>query len=284
MSYNIINLKDGRKMAYKEYGNPNGRPLLLVHGTPFSKLMWRDVPGVLHNDLFRIIAMDRPGYGHSDFNFNGALENFPLDIVELLDQLNIDKVSIAGVSGGGPYTLICAQKIPHKLENIALISSVGPFVEQSIGDMNANKKLYKIAQKRPRIIFFQNHFIIKMIQRNPVDFITLGKKKLTGPDLEALEKDDFYLKLAEAYADGCRQKSTIRHNTMSYDIINTANWKIPLEDIQKEVHVFWGGKDRSIGDQSKYMAEKLPNALTHFYPDQGHFLVYNKMDDIFKVL
>ncbi|WP_105614657.1 alpha/beta fold hydrolase [Vallitalea okinawensis] len=284
MDYNWITLKDGRKMAYKEYGNANGKPLILVHGTPFSKLMWRDVPGVLDNEMFRIIAVDRPGYGHSDYNINGYLDNFPFDILELMDYLGIDKVSIAGVSGGGPSTLMCALKIPNKLKNVALISSVGPFVDEAIGDMNVNKKLYKTARMAPWIIYIQTHFLTKMIKKDPVKFITLGKKKLRGPDLEALEKDNFYLKLAEAYSDGCRQETSIKHNAMSHDIMHTANWKIPLKDINKTVHVFWGGKDRSIGDQCQYMAQILPNAITHFYPDEGHFLVYHKMSDVFKVL
>lgn len=284
MNYHSILLKDGRKMAYREYGNTKGKPLILVHGTPFSKLMWRDVPGVVHNHVFRIIAVDRPGYGHSDYNMNGSLDNFPFDIAQLLDDLHIDKASIAGVSGGGPGTLKCALKIPNKLENIALISSVGPFVDQAIGDMNSNKKLYKIAKKVPWFIALQTHFITKLIKKDPVKFISLAKKKLRGTDLEALEKDNFYLKLAEAYSDGCRQKSSIKHNAMYHDIMNTAKWKIPLEDIKKSVHVFWGGKDRSIGNQCQYMAKKLPHAIEHFYPDEGHFLVYHKMSDVFEVL
>lgn len=274
-----IQLPDGRDLSYLEYGSSDGRVLVLIHGTPFSSLMWKDVDGI-KGSQFRIIAVDRPGYGHSTYNMNGALENFPEDLKYLIRYLDLKSVNLAGVSGGGPYVLQCALKMPELLEKVGLISSVGPYEKEAIGDMNANRNLYKMARIAPWIIAFQNQQIYKMIQKDPLKFISLGKRKLTGKDLAFVERKGFVERLAVSYADGCRQKSSTTRNPMTDDIFYTANWQIPLKDIKKEIYIFWGDKDRSIGNQCKYMAKLLPNVHEFIFKGEGHFLVYEAMDDI----
>lgn len=274
-----IQLPDGRNLSYLEYGTRDGSVLILIHGTPFSSLMWKDINGI-KGSKFRIIAVDRPGYGHSTYNMNGSLENFPEDLKHLIRHLNLKSVNLAGVSGGGPYVLQCALKIPELLEKVGIISSVGPYEKEAIGDMNANRNLYKLARIVPGIIAFQNQQIYKMIQKDPLKFINLGKKKLAGKDLAFIERKGFAERLADSYADGCRQKSSTKRNPMTDDIFYTANWQIPLQDIKKEIYFFWGDKDRSIGNQCKYMAELIPNAHEFIFKGEGHFLVYEAMDEI----
>jgi hypothetical protein len=51
-----IRLADGRRLAFAEYGDPEGKPVLLFHGLPGSRLAWGLLPGdPLPTDL-RIIA------------------------------------------------------------------------------------------------------------------------------------------------------------------------------------------------------------------------------------
>ena len=38
---NILSLPDGRRLGYAEYGDPNGKPVMLFHGNPNSRLLLR---------------------------------------------------------------------------------------------------------------------------------------------------------------------------------------------------------------------------------------------------
>lgn len=60
-----VRLKDGRTLAYCEYGLPDGKPVLFFHGHPGSRLEFSVFdPGDLASELgLRIIAADRPGHG-----------------------------------------------------------------------------------------------------------------------------------------------------------------------------------------------------------------------------
>src|SRR5260370_40946690 len=59
-------LADGRQISVEVSGNPSGRPVFLLHGTPGSRLAPRPRGMVLYRLGARLITVDRPGYGHSD--------------------------------------------------------------------------------------------------------------------------------------------------------------------------------------------------------------------------
>lgn len=56
---------NGDRMAYVEAGDPDGAPILLVHGNPTSAYLWRNVIPHLEN-RGRVIAVDLIGMGKSD--------------------------------------------------------------------------------------------------------------------------------------------------------------------------------------------------------------------------
>lgn len=68
---------------------------------------------------FRLVAIDRPGYGQSKFQPDLTPIKFAKQIVELLNQLKIDKVSILSVSGGAPYSMALAHQLKRaRLKNL----------------------------------------------------------------------------------------------------------------------------------------------------------------------
>jgi pimeloyl-ACP methyl ester carboxylesterase len=68
MDAKMLDLPDGRRMCWAEYGDPDGAPLLLFHGNPGSRLCWGEWPGLESLADARLIAPDRPGYGRTDFH------------------------------------------------------------------------------------------------------------------------------------------------------------------------------------------------------------------------
>jgi pimeloyl-ACP methyl ester carboxylesterase len=72
------------------------------------------------------ISTDRPGYGLSDFYKKRKLLVWPGDVEELANALSIKDFSVLGVSGGGPYAAACAFKLPDRVINTAMVSSMGP--------------------------------------------------------------------------------------------------------------------------------------------------------------
>lgn len=122
-------LSDGRRLGYDERGAPAGKPVFYLHGSPSSRvesnLFVSDE--LLQSLNVRLIAVDRPGMGLSDFQPNRRLLDFPNDLLALADHLKIERFAILAYSGGGPYGEACALSIPDRLTRVGIVSGAAPF-------------------------------------------------------------------------------------------------------------------------------------------------------------
>ena len=112
MSDGRLTLRDGRTLAWREYGPADGRPVLRFQGTPGSR--YSRYPHEESYDRLdvRVIVFDRPGYGASSRLPGRGVAVVADDAEELLDHLGLDAVHAIGGSGGGPHVLALAATIP----------------------------------------------------------------------------------------------------------------------------------------------------------------------------
>gem|GEM_PF-5529785 len=97
----FLPIEKDRKMAYYEYGVPEGFPIIFFHGTgSHVHVMLLHKPAIKHG--FRIIVPDRPGIGRTDFKKKWTLLEYVDDIKKLADHLGLNKFIVMGISGGGP--------------------------------------------------------------------------------------------------------------------------------------------------------------------------------------
>jgi pimeloyl-ACP methyl ester carboxylesterase len=127
-----IRLRDGRAVGIAAVGKAIGLPIFHCHGNGSSRLEVLTVQSVAEHLGVRLTGLDRPGIGRSDAKAGYRLLDWPDDVVEVADQLGIERFAVEGLSGGGPFALACAYKIPHRLTACGLISpATGPFTQQA---------------------------------------------------------------------------------------------------------------------------------------------------------
>ena len=95
-SNQLFQLPDGRRLGYAEHGASNGKPLFYFHGSPSSRLESNLYLSdeMLQSLNVRLITIDRPGMGLSDFQPNRRLIDWPKDVIALADHLNIERVPV----------------------------------------------------------------------------------------------------------------------------------------------------------------------------------------------
>lgn len=124
-----ITLQDGRALSYRSMGDPDGIPIIALHGMSSSHLTW--VPKVPLASIapgVRLIAIDRPGYGAStDPPAGYSYAHFVADLKELADALHLERFCVAGHSSGGPYALAAAALLPDRVLACAAVSSDPPY-------------------------------------------------------------------------------------------------------------------------------------------------------------
>jgi len=110
ISDQYILLRDGLKLGYADYGDPQGKPVFLFHGIPGSLMMQHPDASIAIAGNVRLIVPERPGMSLSDFKPGRTLLDWPSDVEELADALGIAEFTVAGfspgvISGVGPTNI-----------------------------------------------------------------------------------------------------------------------------------------------------------------------------------
>jgi pimeloyl-ACP methyl ester carboxylesterase len=121
-----LRLRDGRRLAYCEYGAAGGVPVFFFHGWPGSRLDFAPNHESAASAGVRVVSVDRPGIGGSDPQPDRQVLDWPTDLGALADALELTRFAVLGFSFGGPYARACAYALPDRVITAGLVSCLGP--------------------------------------------------------------------------------------------------------------------------------------------------------------
>jgi pimeloyl-ACP methyl ester carboxylesterase len=126
-------LRDGRRLGYAEFGDPSGAVVLWFHGTLGARRQFPLLGRRAAEKLgLRVVVVERPGSGLSDRHRYAAVADWVIDMAEVVDALDAERLGVVGLSGGGPFALACGA-LPPLVARVAAVAvldgtvpSVGP--------------------------------------------------------------------------------------------------------------------------------------------------------------
>ena len=281
METNLLNLSDGNRLCWAEYGDPEGTPIFVFHGNPGSRLSWGAMPGSPFLEGVRLVAPDRPGYGRTGFK-SLALQRWPNDVAELANHLGIAKFAVFGPSGGAPYALACAWKIPDRVTGVAVFGAVGPYVPEAVGGVIPSLKLlWRIAKPLQWAVRFQMWLMSLAARKNPAWVVRkMRDLELKDEDKTVLDRPEILELFSVDFPEAYRQNGI----GSAYDATIPATWPIPLEEIQTKVQLWHAERDPLVGNMTPYLAEHLPKADLRRLPGQGHLWILDHMPEVLEAL
>jgi pimeloyl-ACP methyl ester carboxylesterase len=276
----VLRLSNGRDLAFREYGDPRGLPVFAFHGTPGSRLQIAPPPSAPAPTGYRLIAPDRPGYGHSTFDPKRRLTDWPGDVSAIAAHLGIDRFGVLGISGGGPHALVCAHALAPRLLGVACVSGVGPLYHPAAmnGMMPLNRWLTRLARRGAFLLRLLMHLQFVAAQSNPTRLLEMMSRQLPPVDQAIVAQPDFRAMMI----DDLKSNSPTMALAAAQDfVLFASDWGFALADIRTPVHFFQGSVDRNVPAQhAELMAAMIPAAVLHRYPDEGHFLVVPRLKEI----
>jgi pimeloyl-ACP methyl ester carboxylesterase len=264
-----IKLKDGRILGYSEYGAADGKPVFFFHGHPGSRCDWPyfDSSDAATELNARVIAVDRPGHGLSDLKPDREILDWPDDVTELAEALNVDRFAVLGISGGGPYAAACAFKIPERLTATAIVCGMGPAEAPGGKEGLAWEFAAGRSSLMRRVVLTLMSFGMRM---TPATFVSQMNDAMKGADKALLlARPELAEEMVDLFAKNFREAGIVgvHHEAGLY----AQPWGFRLQDITAEVHLWHGEEDENVPvSVGHYVADAIPNCHARFLEDAGH--------------
>ena len=120
-------LRDGRRLSYVSIGPADGLLVLYLHGAIGSpQAICPELEAIVCDLRLRYVMVSRPGFGSSPPAAGRTLLGFARDAAALADGLGHERITVLGVSAGGPYALACAHELPERVAAAAVVSCLAP--------------------------------------------------------------------------------------------------------------------------------------------------------------
>ncbi len=267
-----VTLPDGRLLGYVECGDPAGKPVFCFDGWPSSR--W----GALLKDAeagaagVRLIGVDRPGMGLSSFTPKRRIVDWPDDVAEVATALGFDRWAVWGISGGAPFALACAYRLPGQVSACGVVSGVAP-LELALSEYApAMRRQLRVARYLPWVIplllwHTTGRHYTKDFETAQVAF-EAGFEFAAEPDRVFKGDPGNVLTvhmLREAFRQGMRGPSYEGR-------LLTQDWGFRLEDIAHEHVYVWHGEEDAVAPLggARAMAERIPGCEATFFPGEAH--------------
>jgi len=269
-----LRLPDGRRLSYAEFGDPRGLPVLAIHGTPGSRFMFGLTDDAARERGLRVIAPDRPGYGHSDYRRNVSLVRSAEDFVSLADGLGVERFAVIGVSGGGPHAIATASAMPDRVQLLALVSPVGPVAEcrKQVRMSRMHRLIFTRMGRSPQACATFFWSLRSMVRWAPGVAYRVLQQRVTHSDQGVLGRPEVRANLQAAIREGLTPgiKGALQDLRLF-----CSPWGLSLAEIDVPT-VMWQGSDDTIVPPSAayHLAAQLPNCRLDVIQQAGHYWAF----------
>ena len=274
MTGSTVRTRDGRALTYEEHGDPSGRPVILMHGTPGSRLGPIPRASRLYPLGVRVITYDRPGYGGSDHLPERFVAHAAADAADLADALGIERFAVVGRSGGGPHALACAALLPDRVVRAAALVSIAPYAPMDrerwfAGMSEGNRIEYSAAEAGREKLEALLGELGSLIREDPEAHLPFDRAELTRADRAVMADFGIRGMMRANFGEAMRVSADgWIDDTLSF----VRPWGFDPAAIAVPVRLWHGTEDvHSPVAHTEWLSARIAQANTVIQSGAGHF-------------
>jgi pimeloyl-ACP methyl ester carboxylesterase len=277
-----IAVGDDRQLGFAEFGDPQGRAVFWLHGTPGAR---RQIPTearvYAEENHIRLIGIDRPGIGASTPHQYDTVVAFADDLRTVADTLGIDKMAVIGLSGGGPYTLGCAAAMPDRVIAVGVLGGVAPTVgSDAIG--GGVMALGSLVAPLLTVVGFPIRWaavgFIRMLKPVAEPALYLYARISPEADRRLLVRPEFKAMFLDDLLNGSRKQLAAPFADI---IVFARDWGFRLEQVKIPVRWWHGDADHIVPfEHGRHVVERLPDAELYHLPGESHLAGLGRAEEI----
>lgn len=277
----LICLRDGRSMAYAEYGTPDGFVVVNAHGGLACRLDVESADDVAAAAGIRLISPDRPGVGHSDPDPGRTTLSWASDVEELVDRLGVERFAVMGWSMGGQYAAAVGHALRHRVTRVAIVAGALPLTGSGVFDQlpAMDRYLTRMSERAPWLARQWFRIMGLAPRLAPVLYGRLAARDLGKADGAVIRGEGFRT-FARMSREAIRQPAGAVEEYRAW----MRPWGFAPEDLDVPVDI-WAGTDDQLINPSwpQRLASRIPNATLNIR-DGGHFVAHLHYREIFDSL
>ncbi len=269
---------DGRVLAFAVWGDPEGFPVMALHGTPGCRLdRWPN------EEIYRglgvcFVTHDRAGYGRSTRRRGRRVVDEVDDVVLLADYFGFERFGVTGGSGGGPHALACAALLADRVLRATCAVGVAPLGQSGIeldawlaGMDPENVKEFGWAMEGEDVLFVQleaEH--ARVVARVAVDPTTiLDDFELSASDRAQLARPERIQIIRESRAELAVNGVG---GWVDDDLAFVRPWGFEVAQVAVPVLVRYGASDVLVPPaHGEWLAATVPGCVVKVDDVAGHF-------------
>ncbi len=277
MRTHLLALPGGRQTAYCD-GDPDGYPVIGLHGTPGCRLgRWPD-ESVYARARVRYITFDRAGYGQASRNAGRTVADEAADVLAVADALGLERFGVTGGSGGGPGSLACAALLAGRVERVACQSGLAPYGLGGLphdqwlaGQTAENAEEVDWALAGPEVLLRG----LTARQRDLEDGLATDPAGLVGDDVTDVDREVMLRpEIVEVFRRIVAEQAA--HGVWGWvddTLAQTRPWGFDLGVIGVPVLLTYGLADAFVPPRhGQWLASHLPTAQVEVSPEGGHMI------------
>jgi pimeloyl-ACP methyl ester carboxylesterase len=270
----------GSVVGVYEYGDPTGAPVMVFHGTPAcgAGFAWADASA--RDRGLRLIAPDRPGVGLSSRIPSWAIADYPAQVIALADALDLERFSVWGYSGGGPYAVACAALLPDRVTTTAVAAGMGQVgVWATIDESEkTDRQMLHLSTTHPAVARLLLSISGRGARISPKIAMRSFEQQLDESDREVVlglgPPNEVMTLFTQAFLRGA-------YGVVADYAAIARPWGFDVESIESPLQLFHGDADTMVPlRHSEELAKRVPTAQLTVWPGAGHLGTIKHVDDV----
>ena len=283
MEEHEVTTQDGRVLKVLEDGDRMGRPVLVHNGMPNSRLLFAPDVRSAQRLGIRLISYDRPGYGGSTRRPGRSVADCAEDVRTIARALDIDRLGVWGVSGGGPHAIACAALLPDLVTSVGVLASVAPWGAEGLdyfagtGEWNVEQVSLMLEDPAAARARCEDNRVQTLTQTLP-ELMESLKTLLAPVDAAALTGE-----LGQYVIDATRSgMATSSDGWWDDGLAILEPWGFEFGSIRTPVLLLHGRHDRFVPfADGEWLARTIPGVEARLTDDDGHLtLTTHHLDEV----
>lgn len=264
---------DGEIIRVEEFGEPDGKPVLVHPGSPGSRRLFRlDAELAAREFGLRLLSYDRPGYGGRPRRRDRRIADATTDVRGIARALGIQRMGIWGFSGGGCYALACAAMLPELVTGAAVFASFAPYGSPGLRFCEGMSPEYAGEVE----LFFTDRITARDHWRQDADRLFATRTTPEGWMSswgDAAGTDD-----ARSWEVACHLAASVRDSMADGDdgwwddwAAVLTPWGCDLTTTRIPVRLWHGARDRGVPvAHARWLAAHVPGIVAHISESEDH--------------